>query len=80
MRRIAALQIAIAQPRAAIRLIGLLSWASAGLSGLLAWEHATFRGPICGAGLIPHCGWCFGAAGFALVGLAAFRASGDPTP
>ena len=55
----------------------------AGLSGVaflagaqLAWEeaqgHMAFLGTICGAGIHPHCGWCYGAASLVLAGLAGF--------
>jgi hypothetical protein len=66
--------------RIELGLCGVLSLASAGTSGLLALEHATLRGAICGAGHIPHCGWCLGAAGFALAGFAALAAAARPEP
>ncbi|MEW5685378.1 MAG: hypothetical protein AB1942_10700 [Pseudomonadota bacterium] len=55
----------------------------AGLSGLaflagaqLAWQeaqaHMALLGTICGAGIHPHCGWCYGAASLVLAGLAGF--------
>ena len=50
-------------------LIGLLGLASAGLSSLFVREHAA----LCGAGA--HCGWCFAAAGFVVVGAAALIAA-----
>jgi hypothetical protein len=54
--------------------------ASAEISSLLAREHATLRGAICGVGHNPHCGWCYGAVGFALAGLTAFAAALSPEP
>jgi hypothetical protein len=38
----------------------------------LAQWHMAGLGTICGASSHPHCGWCFGAAGLVLAGLAAF--------
>jgi hypothetical protein len=66
--------------RIELGLCGVLSLATAGISGLLALEHATLRGAICGASHIPHCGWCLGAAGFASAGLAALCAAARPQP
>jgi hypothetical protein len=80
VRRRFAPQDAIASRRLGVRLIGLLSLASAGISGLLAREHATLAGAICGAGHNPHCGWCYGAVGFALAGLTALVAAAGPQP
>lgn len=57
---------------------GLILFALAALSWALAQEHIAGRGVICGAGGIPHCGWCYGAAGFALAGLAAFALAFGP--
>ena len=65
MRRFAP-PIAICPRRLALALLGLLSAASAGVSGLLAQPHAA----LCGAAA--HCGWCYAAAGFALLAVAAF--------
>jgi hypothetical protein len=64
--------------RAELGPCGTLSLASAGICGLLAAQHASLRDAICGAGHIPHCGWCVGAAGFALAGLAALYAAARP--
>lgn len=50
---------------------GVLLMTSAWLAGDLALEHMAAIGTICGAGPGPHCGWCLGAAGLALAGLAA---------
>ena len=80
MRRRFALLSVISERRMGLSFIGLLSLASAGISGLTAWEHATLRGAICGGGHIPHCGWCLSAAGFALAGLVAFLAAVRPEP
>jgi hypothetical protein len=78
MRRPSADRTAIAPPRAAFALAGLLSSASAALCALLASGHAASLGAICGAVAAPHCGWCLAATGFALAGLAAFHAASDP--
>ena len=53
-------------------LTGTVLMASAALAGELARDHMVVLGAICGAGPDPHCGWCFGAAGLVLAGLAAF--------
>jgi len=53
-------------------LLGLVLMASALLSATLARDDAAVRGVICGIDPIPHCGWCYGAVGFALAGLTAF--------
>lgn len=53
-------------------LIGAICIASAALAAEFARQHMAVLGTICGAGPHPHCGWCFGAAGLVLVGLAAF--------
>lgn len=52
-------------------LSSLVFFASAGLSFELARDHMAALGAICGAASAPHCGWCFGAAGLAIAGLAA---------
>jgi hypothetical protein len=46
-----------------LALLGLLSLASADVSILLAQSHLS----LCGAGQAAHCGWCYAAAGFALL-------------
>ncbi len=60
--------------------IGLILFTSAALSEGLAQEHIASRAVICGAARIPHCGWCYSAAGFALAGLAAFAVAFAPRP
>ena len=45
--------------------------ASAALAAEQAREHMALLGTLCGAGSNPHCGWCYGAAGLVLAGLAA---------
>jgi hypothetical protein len=45
---------------------------AASLAVEFARQHLMALGTLCGAGPVPHCGWCFGAAGLALAGLAAF--------
>lgn len=52
--------------------VGGILVASSGIAADLAREHMTLLGTICGAGPDPHCGWCYGAAGLLLTGLAAF--------
>jgi hypothetical protein len=64
--------IAVHTDRIGTGLIGLMLFTCAALSQALARGHIAGRGVICGADRIPHCGWCYGAAGFALAGLAAF--------
>lgn len=59
-------------------LIGLTLTTSGALAADLAREHMAFVGAICGASPHPHCGWCYGAAGLVLVGLAAFAAAARP--
>jgi hypothetical protein len=59
--------IATHQQRLGLVLLGLLSLASAGVSALLAQPHAALCGAAPG-----HCGWCYAAAGFAALALAAF--------
>ena len=60
--------------------VGGVLLASAGLAADLSRDHMVVLGTFCGAGPVPHCGWCYGAAGLALVGLAAFAAALAPTP
>ncbi|MBX3485469.1 hypothetical protein [Phenylobacterium sp.] len=50
---------------------GGVLFVGAGLAADLARGHMILLGTVCGAGPDPHCGWCFGAAGLALAGLAA---------
>lgn len=59
-------------------LTGLTLLASAGLAAELARGHMAVLGATCGAGNAPHCAWCFGAAGLALAGLAAFVYAARP--
>ena len=59
-------------------LTGLVLTASAALAADLAREHMAFVGAICGASSNPHCGWCYGAAGLVLAGLAAFAVALRP--
>lgn len=58
---------------------GVMLTASAALAADLARDHMTLIGTICGAGPHPHCGWCFGAAGLAMAGLAAFAVAIRPS-
>lgn len=59
-------------------LTGLVLTTSAALAADLAREHMAFVGVMCGSGAIPHCGWCYGAAGLVLAGLAAFAVALRP--
>jgi hypothetical protein len=59
-------------------LTGLALAASAALAADLAREHMAFVDAICGASPSPHCGWCHGAAGLVLAGLAAFAVALRP--
>jgi hypothetical protein len=62
--------------------VGGVLLASAALAADLARAHMALLGTICGANPAPHCGWCYGAAGLLLTGLAAFAvavAPGRPT-
>lgn len=52
-------------------LSSLVFFSSAWLAFGLARDHMAALGTICGAASAPHCGWCFGAAGLVLAGLAA---------
>jgi hypothetical protein len=56
-------------------LTGVILTAGAALSADLAWAHSQALGVLCGASSSPHCGWCFGAAGLAIAGLAASAAA-----
>jgi hypothetical protein len=58
--------------------VGGVLLTSAGFAADLARDHMVVLGTVCGAGQTPHCGWCFGAAGLALAGLAAFAAALAP--
>jgi hypothetical protein len=64
--------------RAGAATVGAVLLASAGLAADVAREHMVFLGTICGASPIPHCGWCYGAAGLVLAGLAAFASALAP--
>ncbi len=70
--------------RLATDLLGCILLASAALAASLGRDDAALRGVVCGIGHAPHCGWCYGAVGFALAGLTAFalarRAGGLPEP
>jgi hypothetical protein len=66
---------AAAPPSVGPALLGLTALASAGICGLLAEDHVILRGAICGGARITHCGWCFGATGLAVAGLAALAAA-----
>lgn len=57
---------------------GVVMMVSAALAADFAREHMLAIGTICGAGPHPHCGWCFGAAGLVLAGLAAFYVALEP--
>jgi hypothetical protein len=57
---------------------GLILFTCAALSDGLARAHIASRGVICGADRIPHCGWCYSAAGLVLAGLAAFALALGP--
>ncbi len=56
-------------------LTGVVFLASAALAAEPAGAHMLALHTVCGAGDAPHCLWCFGAAGLALAGLAAFAAA-----
>jgi hypothetical protein len=58
--------------RTGVVAVGGVLLASAGLAADLARDHMLLLGTICSAGPAPHCGWCYGAAGLALSGFAAF--------
>lgn len=51
-------------PRVGQALLGLLSLSSAGVCLRLAQAHAA----LCGADPAAHCGWCYAAAAFGLMG------------
>jgi len=55
--------------------VGGVLFASSGLAADQALQHMALLRTICGAGDAPHCGWCYGAAGLLLAGLAAFAAA-----
>jgi hypothetical protein len=76
--RNASRSIAVHTDRIGTGFIGLILFTSAALSEGLARAHIASRGVICGADRIPHCGWCYGAAGLALAGLAAFALAFAP--
>ena len=65
--------------RAGAGTVGGVLLASAGLAADLARDHMILLGTVCGPNPVPHCGWCFGAAGLAIAGLAAFAAAMAPT-
>ena len=52
--------------------VGGVLFASSGLAADQALQHMALVRTICGASDAPHCGWCYGAAGLLLAGLAAF--------
>jgi len=60
--------------------VGGVLLASAGLAADLARDHMLQIGTLCGAGPAPHCGWCYGAAGLVLAGLAAVAVALRPEP
>lgn len=70
--------IAVHTDRIGTGLVGLILFTCAALLASLAQAHIASRGVICGADRIPHCGWCYSAAGFALAGLAAFAVALGP--
>jgi hypothetical protein len=77
-----------APPSSAEAQVLSLGWALAGalliaggvLAADLAVLHMRTAGAICGAGSIPHCSWCFGAAGLVVAGLAAFLQAAQLRP
>lgn len=54
---------------------GALCLVSAALALALAREHMRFLGSLCGDSVQPHCGWCFAAASFSLLGVGLLAAS-----
>jgi len=56
-------------------LLGVTFLLSSLLSADFAREHMASLGRLCGSRGAAHCGWCFAAVGFALLGLAAFAAA-----
>jgi hypothetical protein len=58
--------------RAGAGTVGGVLLASAGLAADFAREHMALVGVICGQAAVPHCGWCYAAAGLFLAGLASF--------
>ena len=53
-------------------LLGYVLLTSAAISAGLARDEIVLRGVMCGASHPPHCGWCYGAVGFALAGITAW--------
>lgn len=66
--------------RATAGTVGGVLLASAGLAADLARDHMIRLGALCGGGFAPHCAWCYAAAGFAILGLAALALAFAPTP
>jgi len=64
--------------RAGAGTVGGVLLASAALAADLARDHMVLFGTVCGADPFPHCGWCYGAAGLAITGLAAFAVALAP--
>jgi hypothetical protein len=60
-------------------LAGLAFLTAAFWSAELARDHMTGLGVICGAAT-PHCGWCYAAAGSALMALTSVAAACRPVP
>lgn len=52
--------------------VGGVLFASSGFAADQALDHMVPFGTICGASHVPHCGWCYSAAGLLLAALAAF--------
>jgi len=65
--------------RGGVAILGAMLTAAAIISADFARMHMLSLGTVCGADPHPHCGWCFGAAGLALAGLAAFYFAVAPT-
>lgn len=58
--------------------VGGVLFASSGLAADQALQHMALLGTICGAGPVPHCVWCYSAAGLLMAALAAFFAAFRP--
>ncbi|HEX5265080.1 MAG TPA: hypothetical protein VFW13_16235 [Phenylobacterium sp.] len=69
----------LSQPSLALRAsagaTGVILIAAAARAAELACARMAAMGSLCGASVAHHCGWCFGATGLALAGLAALAAA-----
>jgi hypothetical protein len=64
--------------RATAAVTGLAALVAAAMALDLARAHSVFSQAVCGVGAVPHCGWCFTAAGLSLASLGAFGAAVSP--